>query len=72
MDTTIIQDRIEDKGIKIKWLAEQIGVNPKTLTQWIRYKKINQVEQFTKLLLILELPLVEVVEEIYKNKEDKE
>lgn len=67
---TIIKERIEEKGIKIKWLAEQIGVAPRTLSEWISYKNITQVEQFSKLLLMLELTPGEVMQEIYEIKKD--
>lgn len=69
---TIIKNKIEDKGLKIKWIAEQIGISPRTLSDWINYKNIKQVEQFTNLLLILDIPIVEVMEEIYKQKEEEE
>lgn len=66
---TIIKERIKEKGIKIKWLAEQIGIAPRTLSDWISYKNITQVEQFSKLLLILELNTAEVMQEIYEKKD---
>lgn len=66
---TIIKDKIEEKGMKQNWIAEQLDIAPRTLNNWINYKNLNQVEKFIKLMLMLDVPIIDVLEEIYKKKE---
>jgi len=67
---TIIKDKIEEKGIKQNWIAEQLEIAPRTLNNWMNYKNLNQVEKFIKLMLMLDVPMIDVLEEIYKNKKE--
>lgn len=66
---TLIEEQIERHGLKKKFIAQEVGISTRTLTDWIKYNKIDQVMKFTKLLEILNLPLVEVAEE-YTQKKD--
>lgn len=67
---TIIKDKIEEKGIKQNWIAEQLEIAPRTLNNWMNYKNLNQVKKFIKLMLMLDVPIIDVLEEIYKNKKE--
>jgi len=69
---TLLRERIEQKGIKQNWLAEQINVTPRTLNSWLEYKNLAQVEKFTKLLFLLEVPIIDVIEDVIeKRNKDK-
>lgn len=63
----VLKNKIEEMGLKQKWIAEQIGVEERTLYNWINYKNLDQVSKFIKLTQILNIEIVEVLEDIEKK-----
>ncbi len=61
---TLIQEEINIQGRKKIWLAEQLEINPKTLNDWVNYRKIEQVKGFLKLCKLLKINLVELAEDM--------
>lgn len=68
---TLLKTKIEQKGIKQTWIAEQLDIAPRTLQNWINYRNLNQVEKFIKLCIMLDIPVNIVLEELYEKKEPK-
>ncbi len=49
-----INEYIERKGYKKKWVAQQIGVSQEVLSRWINGKNMPSLEKAFKLAEILE------------------
>lgn len=65
---SILNDKIEECGIKKTKIAEKLNIDEKTLYNWINYKNIDQVIKFIKLTQLLDVEIVEVLEDIEKEK----
>lgn len=61
---TVLEEMIERKGLKKIWVAKEIGISTRQLQNWLNYENISQVITFIKLLEILEIPLIEVAEDM--------
>lgn len=70
---TLLEKTIKDKGLKKIWIAEKIGIDTRTLNCWIKYDSLSQVEKFTNLLMLLDLPATDVLAEmLYEIENEKE
>ena len=65
---SILNDKIEECGIKKIKIAEKLNIDEKTLYNWINYKNIDQLIKFNKLTQLLDVEIVEVLEDIEKEK----
>lgn len=65
---TLLEEMIENKGLKQTWIAKEIGISTRQLSNWLKYENLNQVTKFFKLLEILNISLVEIGEDMEKNK----
>jgi len=65
---TLLEEMIENKGLKKTWIAKEIGISTRQLSNWLKYENLNQVTKFFKLLEILNISLVEIGEDMEKNK----
>lgn len=66
--STLLEDRIEEIGLKQIWIADKLGITTRTLQYWLKYENLSTVITFIRLLEILNLPLIEVAEDMKKNK----
>lgn len=48
-----IEELIVESGLKKKYVAEQLGININTLTNWIKGKNMPKLDQAVKLAHIL-------------------
>lgn len=62
---TILENEIIEKGIKKKWIAQELGISTKTLNNWLKYENIDQIKKFIQLCVLLNHPIINVLEEIY-------
>jgi len=60
-----INEYIERKGYKKKWVAQQIGVSQEVLSRWINGKNMPSLEKAFKLAEILECK----VDDLYIKKD---
>lgn len=51
-----IDNMIKEKGIKCNWVAEQVGINPKTF-YWKLYNNSIKAEELVKIAAVLDLDL---------------
>lgn len=58
------------KGIKYKWLAEEIGVTQASLSYKLDKNRLYATE-FIKLAIVLDLDIAKIVEEIKKEGENE-
>ena len=65
---TKLEKAIKNKGLKKKWIADQLGINDKTLNSFLKYDKINQVINFVTLIDLLTLDKNEIFKEILDKK----
>lgn len=66
---TVLEDIIERKGLKKIWIAKKIGISTRQLQNWLKYENMSQVITFIKLIELLDIPLIEVAEDMkQKNK----
>lgn len=49
----IINERIKETGLKKMYIAEQMGVNKDTLTNWINGRSMIKLDQAVKLARLL-------------------
>ena len=63
----IINERIKDTGLKKMYIAEQMGVNKDTLTNWINGRSMIKLDQAVKLARLLNCN----VDDLYIWEEDK-
>lgn len=69
---TMISEKIKDKGLKKIWIAEKLNIDTRTLNCWTKYENLTQVEKFINLVKLLDLPIEDVLEEMFKEiKKDK-
>jgi hypothetical protein len=61
---TLIEKRIKEMGIKKTWLAEQCNITPRQLTRWIKYENMTQINNFMRLINILNISIDELKEDI--------
>ncbi len=59
-----INDWIEKRGYKKKWIAKQLGVSQEVLSRWINGKNMPSVENLFRLAALLECK----VDDLYKLK----
>lgn len=63
----IINERIKETGLKKMYIAEQMGVNKDTLTNWINGRSMIKLDQAVKLARLLNCN----VDDLYIWEEDK-
>lgn len=63
-----IGDVIDSKGLKHKWVAEQVGVYPTVLSRWINNRGKPSLERTFKLAKVLNCK----VDDLYIYEDDKE
>lgn len=61
---TVLEDIIERKGLKKIWIAKEIGISTRQLQNWLKYENMSQVITFIKLIQLLDIPLIEVAEDM--------
>lgn len=61
---TVLEDIIERKGLKKIWIAKEIGMSTRQLQNWLKYENMSQVITFIKLIELLDIPLIEVAEDM--------
>ena len=54
---TMLQKLIQTRGIKQKWLAQQIGVSEVTISNWMRGNHIPTEENLKKISEVLNMDL---------------
>lgn len=64
---TVLEDIIERKGLKKIWIAKEIGISTRQLQNWLKYENMSQVITFIKLIQLLDIPLIEVAEDMKKK-----
>lgn len=55
IDTKIIKAKIYEKGYNIKEISSIIGIHEQTLSNWLNYRNIDNINKFINLLYLLEL-----------------
>lgn len=55
IDTKIIKAKIYEKGYNIKEISSVIGIHEQTLSNWLNYRNIDNINKFINLLYLLEL-----------------
>lgn len=63
MNLELINRTIKTKGIKKKWLADQMNVHPNTLGYFLKGKTMLGADAFVKLLAILNLDAKSLVKD---------
>ncbi|WP_272033048.1 helix-turn-helix transcriptional regulator [Oceanobacillus kimchii] len=63
-----IGDVIDSKGLKHKWVAEQVGVYPTVLSRWINNRGKPSLERTFKLAKVLNCK----VDDLYTYEDDIE
>lgn len=68
---TLLQKKIEQKGLKQTWISEQLNISTRTLQSWLEYENTSQAEKFLKLIEMLGISIHEILEDMEKKKEVK-
>lgn len=55
-----IKKRMIDKNLNVNEVSKLINVNINTVSRWLNNKNLNQIENFLKLLEILELEIKDI------------
>lgn len=55
-----IKKRMIDKNLNVSEVSKLINVNINTVSRWLNNKNLNQIENFLKLLEILELEIKDI------------
>ncbi|KKM20413.1 hypothetical protein LCGC14_1645760 [marine sediment metagenome] len=58
---------IDGRGLKQLWLAEQLGVTPATLSNWVTDKTMPSVNDAVRISELLEVP----VDELWPQSDEK-
>lgn len=59
---------LAEQDITNKWLAEQLGVAPNTVSSWVTNSKQPSVETFVKISHLLKIDIREFFEPTYPKK----
>jgi len=63
----VLKKLIISRGVKQKWIAEQLGVSEVTISNWVKEKATPKEIHLEKLGLLLDIP-VGYLKEYYLNR----
>lgn len=66
-----IKEVLDERGIKYKWLAEQLDTSPQTVSRWCLNRMQPRVEMLFRIAGVLGVGVCELLVEDQKQKQDK-
>lgn len=56
-----LRELVQERGLKHKWLAEQLGVDPTTFSRWMKGRNVPSLAHGVKLARLLGVPVSDLV-----------
>lgn len=68
---SIVKDKLFEYNFTLEEIAIKLGVNVKTLNNWFRYKHVDFMFKYLKLIIMLDIDIINLINEYeeYKKKE---
>lgn len=63
INTNKIKSKIYELGFEYKDIADKIGINPQTLSNWVNNRNLNNISKFINLLILLDLDISDIKKE---------
>jgi len=57
----MLKKLIQSKGVKQKWLAQEVGVSEVTISQWAQKKSVPNKKHLEKLCEVLNVSQTEII-----------
>lgn len=68
INTRLIKSEIYKKGYTIQNIAEQLNINPQTLSNWLNNRNLCNITKFIELLYMLDIDIKNLIEKIGAHK----
>ncbi len=62
INTRLIKSEIYKKGYTIQNIAEQLNINPQTLSNWLNNRNLCNITKFIELLYMLDIDIKNLTE----------
>lgn len=60
-DASRLRKLVRERGLKHKWLAEQLCVDPTTFSRWMKGRNIPSLAHGVRLARLLDVPVSDLV-----------
>ncbi|GGJ62155.1 helix-turn-helix domain-containing protein [Virgibacillus salexigens] len=64
---SLINEQIEKRGYKKKWVSQELGVSQEVLSRWVNGKSMPSVENLFKLAELLDCKVDDLYEKVDKK-----
>ena len=62
INTSLIKSKIYEKGYTIQNIAEQLNINPQTLSNWLNNRNLCNITKFIELLYMLDINIKDLID----------